>query len=112
MNNCMASPMARTFAIFAQYHLLGFPYQSRTVSTELERGNHEPHRHYSHQEPEVDFANRNDVIGGVYLDVQREARENHPKPDDQSKRHEHRYANEMFHPTPSEQTRLRRSLSL
>jgi hypothetical protein len=44
------------------------------------------------------------------VDVQSKALE-HPKSDGQSKHHEHRYANEMFHATPSEQTRLRRSLS-
>ena len=69
------------------------------MATELECGNQEPHRRYSHQEPEADYAKwRYGVILVVYLDVQREVRE-HPKPDGQSKRHEHRYANEMFHQT-------------
>jgi hypothetical protein len=63
--------------------------------TDPKCGNHEPHRRYSHQKSETDYAKRHGVIRVVYMDVQREAREQ-PKPTGQSKRHEHRYANEMF----------------
>ena len=69
------------------------------MATELESGDHEPHRRHSHQEPEADYAKWRHEVIVVYVDVQREVWRQQ-KPDGQSKRHEHRYANEMFHRRP------------
>jgi len=83
----------------------------RSETTVLVRGNYEPHRSYCHQEPEADYARCYYVIRVVHLDVQSEVLEP-AKPDDQSKRHEHRYANEMFHqPSCSEASPFERILS-
>jgi hypothetical protein len=69
------------------------------MTTELECGNYKPHRRDAHQNPEADYAKRNnanDEIGGVYVEVQRGAWRQQ-KPHDQSKHRDHRNTNEMFH---------------
>jgi hypothetical protein len=73
--------------------------QVRSGATKLVCGNYEPHRRYSHQEPEADYARCYHVIRVVHVDVQSEVLER-PKPDHQSKHHEHCYTNEMFHQRP------------
>lgn len=67
------------------------------MATELESGDHEPHRRHSHQEPEDDRAEGNARLKRAPVYVAQKDALKRPKPDGQSKRHEHRYANEMLH---------------